>query len=134
MIVNTESLHYYLLKTYGDGYPECYYEDSCSYIKGVFKVALKLIFLTLFVGAVCCLFVGDFLAWITACITTRSLLIPDTPASMIIVTIGLIVASILWVAISDAINGKLRTKSLYTKSQGSSNKRITTFTTNFVLG
>ena len=118
MIVNTESLHYYLLKTYGKGRPEYYYEDSCSYIKGVFKVALKLIFFTLFVGAGCCLFVGDFLAWIAACITIKSLLVPEPFASIVIIIFGSILALILCAAISDAIKRKTAHKEPVHKEPG----------------
>lgn len=72
MNINTKSWHYQLMNRYGAhrGWVESTYTDSCEYIRGVMWMISILSAMTLVAGVVLGITIGDFFAWVIACITT----------------------------------------------------------------
>lgn len=62
--------------------------DICAYIRGLIDALFK-VFLLLTIGAGACFIVGDFLAWLAACIVNLSIFYPNVGAAFVAIMLSI---------------------------------------------
>ena len=109
MIVDKNSWHCYLLKTYGKGrHIELHYPDSCSYISGVVKTSFAVAAITIFSSIIAALTIGQVFSWIAACIVMQTWIMADCGVWVTGGLVALTLISIAFDQLKSAYNDRRR--------------------------